>query len=104
MEPFTQAVIQIIANIPAGKVSTYGRIGLMAGQPNGARQVTRILHAMSRKYHLPWHRVVNARGKISLGRYKGYAIQRARLEHEGVVFEENDRIDLARFLWDGRLA
>ena len=56
MEAFTRRVIEVIQSIPEGKVCTYGRIAAMAGQPNGARQVTRIIHAMSRKHNLPGHR------------------------------------------------
>jgi len=99
MEDFTKSVIEIIQRIPQGKVCTYGLIALMAGHPRGARQVTRILHTMSRKYDLPWHRVINARGCISLAKYGGYEEQKARLELEGVAFDEQDRIDLDRFLW-----
>jgi len=102
MDPFTTAVIACIRNIPPGKVATYGQIGALAGKPTGARQVARILHAMSRKHHLPWHRVVNKQGRISLPRYDGYEMQRARLESEGVVFDADGRIAFDRFLWDGR--
>ena len=101
MEDFTRVVIRIILSIPRGKVSTYGRIGAMAGKPNGARQVVRILHSMSRKYDLPWHRVVNARGRISLRRYEGYERQKACLLAEGIIFDDNDRIDFGKHLWNG---
>lgn len=101
MEAFTRSVIRLIKRIPQGKVSTYGQIALMAGRPGGARQVTRILHAMSRKHDLPWHRVINARGRISLPEYGGYEEQRARLQLEGVEFDEKDRVDFDTYLWDG---
>jgi len=86
---------------PKGRVCTYGRIGLMAGYPAGARQVARILHAMSRKYDLPWHRVVNAKGCISLPETRGYELQKTRLEQEGIEFDPDDRIDLGKYLWRG---
>jgi methylated-DNA-protein-cysteine methyltransferase-like protein len=101
MHNFTRSVIEIIKRIPEGKVSTYGRIGLMAGQTNGARQVTRVLHTMSRRYDLPWHRVINADGFISLPRHGGYEDQKTRLQREGVAFDEKDRVDLERYLWRG---
>lgn len=104
MDSFTRSVIQIIKRIPKGKVCTYGRIGLMAGHPNGARQVTWILHTMSRKHHLPWHRVVNARGRISLPKNNGYERQKAHLQREGVEFDKNDRIAFEKYLWDGERA
>ena len=99
MEPFTQKVIEIIKSIPKGKICTYGTIALMAGQPNGARQVTRILHSMSRKYDLPWYRIINAKGLISLPKSHGYEEQKALLQSEGVKFDDKDRIDLKKYLW-----
>lgn len=66
MTPFTRKVILIIQSIPEGSVMTYGGIARAAGSPRAARQVVRILHSMSRKYKLPWHRVINAKGMISL--------------------------------------
>lgn len=101
MEAFTQKVIEIINSIPEGSVSTYGTIALMAGQPNGARQVTRIIHSMSRKYDLPWHRIINAKGLISLPKPYGYYEQKKLLEREGIEFDEKDRIDLKKYLWMG---
>ena len=76
MQPFTQKVIEIIKGIPEGKVMTYGQIAGAAGSPRGARQIVRILHAMSAAHGLPWHRVVSegvevdARGTIDLERYQ----------------------------------
>ena len=99
MEAYTLRVIRLIQRIPEGKVSTYGRIALMAGNPHGARQVVRILHSMSRKHDLPWHRVINARGKISLPEPGGYREQKARLELEGIAFGDGDQIDLETYLW-----
>lgn len=101
MEEFTRSVIHIIRSIPEGKVSTYGRIGVMAGQSNGARQVARILHTMSGKHDLPWHRVINAKGFISLSKTRGYDEQKARLQYKGIEFDEKDRIDLEKHLWNG---
>jgi methylated-DNA-protein-cysteine methyltransferase related protein len=103
MNDFTKAAIRIIKSIPQGRVSTYGRIGLMAGHPNGARQVVRVLHTMSRRHDLPWHRVINASGLISLPRNGGYEEQKARLHFEGIVFDEEDRVDLEKYLWCGEV-
>ena len=97
--PFTQRVLQVIKSIPQGKVIAYGRVAALAGNPRGARQVSRILHSMSGKHDLPWHRVVNARGKISLPPGRGYELQRALLESEGVCFSPAHTIDLKRCLW-----
>jgi len=93
MDPFTKDVIHIIKTIPFGKVMTYGQIAFMAHKPFAARQVAWILHAMSLKESLPWHRVINAKGQISLGGEMGL-IQQSRLIDEGVQII-NKRINLS---------
>lgn len=100
IQTFTEKVLAVIQAIPEGRVSSYGRIAALAGNPRGARQVSRFLHSMSEKYNLPWHRVVSASGRISLPRGRGYEQQRALLEHEGIVFSLHQGIDLSAFLWE----
>lgn len=97
---FTANVVKIIKNIPKGKVISYGRIAALAGDPHGARQVTRAIHTQSKKHKLPWHRVVNSQGRISIKDPVWSEEQRFRLEAEGVEFSSNGTIDLDRFLWD----
>lgn len=97
---FSIKAITIIKSIPAGKVATYGQVAAHAGNPRAARQVVRILHTSSRKEELPWHRIVNRQGKISLKPGRGYEIQRQLLQAEGIVFDDRDRIDFQRFLWN----
>ena len=99
---FTENVIHIIRHIPEGKVLTYGTIAALAGSPRGARQVTRILHSSSRKHNLPWHRVINSSGKISLKHPAAYHEQKVLLESEGIVFSKDDQIDLKKYLWSIR--
>ncbi len=101
LTPFTQNVVDIIKNIPEGQVATYGQIAALAGQSRGARQVSRLLHSMSKKHNLPWHRVVNAKGRISLPPSSGYELQKALLESENIVFSITDTIDLDKYQWDG---
>lgn len=96
---FFERVITTIRKIPRGKVATYGQIAALAGKPRAARQVAWILHSSSDKHRLPWHRVINRNGKISLPKYGGYEVQRALLVKEKIVFDENDRIDSAKFQW-----
>ena len=60
-------VFTALAEVPPGTVVTYGQLARLAGLPNGARQVGRILGNLPRDTQLPWHRVINAAGKISLG-------------------------------------
>ena len=97
---FTSEVIRLIKSIPRGKVATYGQIAYMTGLFPSVRRVVWILHSLSKKEHLPWHRVINAKGTISLKTGAGYEKQKKLLEEEGVVFDERDRIDLDRFLWE----
>jgi methylated-DNA-protein-cysteine methyltransferase-like protein len=101
--PFTLRAITIIRSIPRGKVATYGQVAGVAGNPNGARQVARVLHSLSRAKRLPWQRVINSRGSISLPRGAGFERQKALLECEGVAVSGDGRIDMKRYLWIPRL-
>ena len=101
MDPFIRALIQILKKIPRGRVTTYGRVAAMAGNPQAARQVVRVLHSSSEKAKLPWHRVINGKGRISLPPGGGYELQRAMLADEGIVFGIGDRVDLDKFGWGG---
>jgi len=103
MTPFTEAVVEIIRNIPEGKVMTYGQIAGLAGSSRAARQVVRILHSMSRKHHLPWHRVINAKGQIALQEDESYNEQWMSLEAEGVHVGLNGVIDLKKYQWHPQL-
>ena len=98
METFTEKIINVLREIPEGRVASYGQIARLAGNPRSARQVARILHSMSAKYQLPWHRVVNAKGEIVI---KDGDRQKDLLVEEGVVVDEKMRVDLRRYRWDG---
>lgn len=95
---FTERVVRLIRSIPRGRVASYGQIAALAGFPAASRQVVRLLHSLSGKEHLPWHRVINSRGTISLTG-QDYELQRGLLEDEGIEFGLGDRINLKRFLW-----
>ncbi len=92
-------IVAAVARIPRGRVATYAQIAELAGNPRAARTVSYALHSSSRKLKLPWHRVINSRGTISLPAGGGYERQKRLLRGEGVVFEAGDRIDLKRFGW-----
>jgi methylated-DNA-protein-cysteine methyltransferase-like protein len=96
---FFRRVVMVVKKIPRGKVATYGQIAALAGNPRAARQVAWVLHAASDKEKLPWQRVINREGGISLPRYGGYELQHAILAKEGVKFDGEDRIDLERYQW-----
>lgn len=101
MEKFTENALLIIKGIPAGRVMTYGQVAAEAGNPRGARQVARILHSMSAKYELPWHRVINAKGGISTpdNREEKGVTQREMLESEGVTFDAKGLVPLENHRW-----
>ncbi len=96
---FHRLTVAAIKRIPRGKVATYGQIAAMAGNPRAARQVVRTLHTSSDKAELPWHRVINSQGRISLKPGQGYELQRTLLEEEGIRFDLRGSIDLKLYLW-----
>ena len=91
LQPFTRRAIAAIRAIPEGRAASYGDIASAAESPRAARQVVRILHSMSRKYQLPWWRVVSKNGEISLAD-GGAEMQRQRLLAEGVEVDERGRL------------
>jgi len=95
-----QLIYATVRQIPKGKVATYGQIAELSGLPRQARQVGYALHALPAKTTVPWHRVVNAQGKISL-RTEGGADteQQQRLQREKVRFNERGVIDLKTYRW-----
>ncbi|MFX1507782.1 MAG: MGMT family protein [Promethearchaeota archaeon] len=96
---FTQRVKDIIKKIPTGKVATYGQIATYAGNPRASRQVAWILHSSSGKDNLPWHRVINSKGRISLPHNGGYENQKELLEKEGISFDQYGKINFDQYLW-----
>lgn len=97
---FTRRVIEAIKAIPPGKVLTYGAVAALAGSPRGARQVVRILHALSGKEHLPWHRVISSNGKISLATQEARDEQATMLRADGVAVSDDYRVMLEDYLWN----
>ncbi|MGB3366975.1 MAG: MGMT family protein [Acidaminobacteraceae bacterium] len=100
MNEFTKKAIEIIKSIPKGKVMTYKDVATSCGNYKGSRQVARVLHSMSERYSLPWHRVINSKGEISFkeGTYREMQIN--MLEREGVIVSEKGKIDLSIYRFD----
>lgn len=100
---WVKAVWQVVQGIPRGHVLTYGEVARLAGMGRAARRVSQAMRRAPRGMSLPWHRVVNAQGKISLPEdSNGYREQKNRLQEEGVVFIEG-KIDLDRYGYRGAL-
>ena len=101
MFTFARHVYAIVGSVPAGRVITYGAIARLLGDPRKAREVGWAMAATpDQSPPIPAHRVINARGQLSGGpAFGGYAVQRARLEAEGIEFLPDGRVDLDRYLW-----
>ena len=96
-------IYKVVRRIPHGRVATYGQVAALAGLAGHARQVGYALHACREDSGVPWQRVINARGEISLrGSSDAEGLQRALLESEGVRFDKNGRVDLRVFGWKPR--
>ncbi len=109
-DSFRAQVYLIVRQVPAGRVTTYGQIAAMIPSPTGtdaheysrirARWVGRAMHQAPDD--VPWHRVVNSQGKVSLPpQSRAFAVQRMRLEAEGIVFSRSGAVDLDRYRWGG---
>ncbi len=93
----TKAIISVIRSIPPGRVATYGDVAAAAGVPNSARLVVWILKSLSGKEQLPWHRVVNRKGRVAIKDPEGAFLQKGMLQEEGIPVDENGCFELERF-------
>lgn len=91
-------IYEVVHTIPKGRVATYGQVARLAGLKGAARQVGYALAALSEHTAIPWHRVVNGRGAISL-KGASAATQKIRLTREGVKVGAGGKIDLKKFGW-----
>jgi methylated-DNA-protein-cysteine methyltransferase-like protein len=96
-------ILQVVALIPYGKVATYGQIAQMAGLPKHARLVGRVLQQVEDQ-HLPWHRVINSQGKISLSKLdsRGDNLQVVKLQAENIAVIAG-KVNLKLYQWNGEI-
>tara|TARA_R110000772_G_scaffold54227_1_gene123845 strand:- start:130813 stop:131304 length:492 start_codon:yes stop_codon:yes gene_type:complete len=95
-----QRIWHVVASIPQGRVSTYGDIARFAGLGRAARRVGWALRQLPSDTRVPWHRVINSAGKLSLPSTSDAGrLQRKRLEEEGITVRSGDRIALATYRW-----
>ncbi|WP_369602086.1 MGMT family protein [Hahella sp. SMD15-11] len=101
MDPaLLERIWTVVASVPEGRVATYGQIAGLAGLPRGARLVGRALGSLERNSRVPWHRIINARGQISIpGDSPAFVLQRQRLMDEGVDVSPSGKVSLKRFQW-----
>lgn len=94
-DDFAYAVLSAVAEIPAGKVATYGQIARLIGYPKNARLVARVLSHAEYYGDYPCHRVVNASGRLA----PGWAAQATLLQAEGVALIDTTHVSLKLYLW-----
>lgn len=103
MRTLYERIYAVVRRIPRGSVATYGQIAALAGIPFHARQVGYALHSAPSGVSIPWHRVINAQGRISTRAGSGGdLVQRALLEKEGITFDSTGRARLDVFQWRPR--
>ena len=99
---FRSIVLAVVAQIPKGKLASYGQVAALAGFPQRPRQVGMVLSGLPEGTPLPWHRVVNTRGYVpSRGRWWGAFEQIGRLRDEGIDVDDLGNLDLETHRWDG---
>ena len=93
-------IYAVVKRIPKGRVATYGQVASLAGISGHARLVGYALSVLPQGSHVPWHRVINAKGRISMRSEPGWEDhQRLLLEAEGVLFDVDGKVSLTRFRW-----
>lgn len=98
-----QRVYRLVKKVPRGRVVTYGQVAAMLGDPRAARTVGWALHAINDPHSgIPWHRVINASGRLSYCNAHSAILQRKLLEAEGIKFRKDDSIDLEKYRWRPR--
>ena len=96
-----ERVYTVVGETPIGKVATYGQIASIVGNCT-ARMVGYALASLPVEYEIPWHRVINAQGKVSPRAHRdSTALQRELLEHEGIQFNASGKVNLRQVRWDG---
>lgn len=98
-ETFRQKVLALVAQIPPGRVMTYGQLALLAGNPGAARQAGYVMNSLAGGSELPWQRVINAQGRVSTHKVGFGDMQERLLMAEGIEFDATGRCDLTRVQW-----
>jgi methylated-DNA-protein-cysteine methyltransferase related protein len=97
---YREKVYELVRQIPRGKVMTYGQIAVILGEGYTPRTVGYVMHAANEQ-NVPWQRVINSQGACSTGKMTmPVNLQQGMLEQEGVVFNEKNRCDLSKYLWN----
>ena len=100
LDELAPRIYEVVKQVPAGQVATYGQVAQVVGAGCDARQVGAML-GLVKDAMVPWQRIINAKGTISPRNARDMALQRKLLVAEGIAFDERGRIDLVRFGWRG---
>lgn len=101
VSPRYRKIYAVVRQIPAGRVASYGQVARLAGFSGQARQVGYALNRLTDD-EVPWHRVINAQGRISKRGNPDYEhLQRVLLEAEGIEFDAGNHVSLGKFGWQG---
>lgn len=93
-------IYEVVRRVPRGRVATYGQVARLAGLPRHARLVGYALHRVEPEDRVPWHRVLNAQGRVSARAVPGAErLQEELLREEGVELDLGGRVDLRRYRW-----
>jgi len=99
MTEFEQSLYAVLVSLPTGKLCSYGQMAKRSGYPNYARHVGKTLSKLPKDSKLPWHRVLNSQGKISLSGDR-FLKQKQLLEAEGITLNENGKVvNFKQYLW-----
>lgn len=99
---FFEKVYILVRMIPRGRVASYGQIAAYLGHPRAARTVGWALHGIPEGSDVPWQRVINAKGRITISNVEYSAtLQRQLLEEEGIIFGDDERVDMGAYRWEG---
>lgn len=100
-DDFRERVLALVARIPPGRVMTYGQLALLAGNPGAARQAGFVMNGLlgGAQGGLPWHRVINAQGRVSTHKVGFGDIQESLLQAEGITLDASGRCDLKALQW-----
>lgn len=102
MSPFQSQVYRIVSRCPRGRVVSYGGVAALAGKPRASRAVGAAMRDLPADSKIPWWRVINSKGEISMRDIgHGPAIQRQLLQREGIRLSKAGRVDWEKFGWNG---
>lgn len=101
MTKFQESVIKVVSLIPEGKVVSYGQVALYVGLPRAAREVGWSLRSLPEPIEIPWWRVINNQGRISIkgNKYNDADTQRKLLETEGIEISDLYELDIEKYRW-----